>query len=174
MSGDKVWKIEHQVQPSLSIEDACGMGALLGLDVVIRAFPNGAPIRDASQAGRLLRLLGNVGPPLRHRTDAPLPRRDGVTELRAWDALLEGSGKRTGIELESRLADVQETTRRHNLKRRDDPVDHFLLVVADTRHNRRVIAEFGPLLAALPRLRTASVLAALRAGRHPPTGLILF
>jgi hypothetical protein len=46
-------------------------------------------------------------------------------------------------------------------------------VVADTKHNRRVLAEFADLLADLPRLRTANALAALRAGRHPGTGHIL-
>lgn len=124
-------------------------------------------------APRLVMLLSNVGRPLRYRTDVPLPRHDGAPELRAWDALVDGNGERTAIELESRLSDMQATTRRHNQKRRDDPVDHFLLVVADTRHNRRVLAEFADLLPELPRLRTANVLRTLRDGRHPPTGLIL-
>ncbi|MEO6349652.1 MAG: hypothetical protein ABIP53_03285 [Candidatus Limnocylindrales bacterium] len=69
---------------------------------------------------------------------------------------------------------MQATTRRHNEKRRDDPIDHFLLVVADTRHNRRVMAEFASLLGDLPRLRTATVLQLLQDGKHPPTGWILF
>ena len=173
VSGDKIWKFEHERLPSLSIVDACEIGALLGLDVTVRAYPNGVRLRDAGQAPRLVKLLSNVGTPLRYRTDVPLPRRDDARELRAWDAVVFGRDERTAIELESRLMDVQATTRRHNLKRRDDPVDHFLLVVADTKHNRRVLAEFADLLADLPRLRTANVLAALRAGRHPGTGLIM-
>jgi transcriptional regulator with XRE-family HTH domain len=173
MSADKIWKFEHERLPSLSIKDACEIGALLGLDVSVRAYPNGVRVRDAGQAPRLQKLLASVGPPLRCRTDVPLPRREDVHELRAWDAVVFGEDERTAIELESRLTDVQATTRRHNLKRRDDPVDNFLLVVADTKHNRRVLAEFADLLAGLPRLRTANVLAALRAGRHPGTGHIL-
>ncbi len=78
------------------------------------------------------------------------------------------------MEFESRLSDVQELTRRHNLKRRDDAAQHFLLVVADTDHNRRVLREFATLFSELPRLRTARVLAQLRAGHHPPTGFMLF
>ena len=173
MSADKIWKVEHQRLPSLSIVEACEIGALLGLDVSVRAYPNGVRLRDAGQAPRLMKLLLNVDAPLRYRTDVPLPRREDAPELRAWDAVIYGHDERTSIELESRLMDVQATTRRHNLKRRDDPVDHFLLVVADTKVNRRVLAEFADLLADLPRLRTANVLAALRAGRHPGTGLIL-
>jgi hypothetical protein len=172
-SADKIWKFEHERLPSLSIADACAMGALLGLDVSVRTYPNGARLRDAGQAPRLVKLLSAVGPPLTCRTDVPLPRTGDGPELRAWDALITGSGERSAIELESRLMDVQAMMRRHHLKRRDDPVDHFLLVVADTKHNRRVLAEFADLLAELPRLRTANILAALRAGRHPGTGYIL-
>jgi hypothetical protein len=84
-----------------------------------------------------------------------------------------GRGERTGFEFETRLRDIQAQTRRHNLKRRDDPVDHFLLVVADTRHNRAVLREFAELFADLPRHGTASLLKALKTGQHPQTGLIL-
>ncbi len=108
-------------------------------------------------------------------TDAPLPWRDGVPERRAWDAIISGSNERTAVEQESRLTDIQATTRRHNEKRRDDPVDHFLMVVADTRHNRRVMAEFAPLLGAgLPKLRAAKVLNTLSQGQHPQTGWMFF
>jgi transcriptional regulator with XRE-family HTH domain len=174
MSGDKIWQIEHERLPSLSISDACQIGAVLGLDFAARVFPNGAHIRDASQSRRLVRLLANVGSPLRYRTDVALPAADNRFELRAWDALVSGCGERTGIELESRLGDVQSVVRRHHLKRRDDPVDHFLFVVADTKHNRRVLAEFQDLMPDLPRLRTATVLRLLASGCHPPTGIVLF
>lgn len=173
ISGDKVWKVEHERLTTLSIVDACHIAAVLGMDFAARTYENGARLRDAGQAPRLLTVLRNVGPPLRYRTDVPLPRREGAPELRAWDALIYGFGERTGMELESRLTDMQAMTRRHNLKRRDDPVDHFLLVVADTKHNRRVVDEYADLLADLPRLRTATVLKLLRAGKHPPTGWIL-
>jgi hypothetical protein len=103
-----------------------------------------------------------------------LPRQpDQPIDLRGWDAVLFGDGRRTGVELEARLTDVQALTRRHNLKRRDDPVDHFLLVVADSRHNRRVLREYAELFADLPHLRTAMVRKQLAAGQHPPTGLVI-
>jgi transcriptional regulator with XRE-family HTH domain len=170
LSGDKVWKVEHEALATLSIADASRMAAVVGLDFAARCYESGVRIRDASQAKRLAALLSFVAPPLRYLTDAPLPAREGIPERRAWDALLSGGGERTGVELESRLTDMQATTRRHNEKRRDDPVDHFLLVVANTRHNRRVMAEFAPLLGDLRRLRTATVLALLKAGKHPATG----
>lgn len=160
---------------SLSINDAQRLAGVLGLELSVRLFPGGEPIRDAAQAKRIARLLAQVAPRLRPRTDVPLPQRPGERpERRAWDVVLDDSTERTVMEFESRLSDVQELTRRHNLKRRDDAAQHFLLVVADTDHNRRVLREYAALFSELPRLRTANVLAQLRAGRHPPTGLILF
>jgi hypothetical protein len=72
-----------------------------------------------------------------------------------------------------RLHDAQALERRVSLKRRDDPTDEFVLLVADTRNNRRVLAEFGGVFADLPRLRPGVVRDALAAGRHPPSGLLL-
>jgi hypothetical protein len=172
LSGDKVWKIEHERLPTLSIVEACVLSAVLGLDFSGRTFPNGAPLRDAGQALRLVALLAEVGRPLNYATDVPLPRREDARELRAWDAIIAGGGERTAIELESRVTDMQATTRRHNQKRADDPVDHFLLVLADTKYNRLVMGEFTLLWGDMPRLRTDTVKRLLRAGKHPPTGWI--
>ncbi|MEO6349653.1 MAG: helix-turn-helix transcriptional regulator [Candidatus Limnocylindrales bacterium] len=98
MSGDKVWQIEHERLPSLSIADACQMAAVLGLDLSCRLYPSDVPVRDAAQAPRLVKLLANVGNLLRYVTDAPLPPREGIPERRAWDALIAGAGERTGVE----------------------------------------------------------------------------
>ena len=58
------------------------------------------------------------------------------------------------------------------MKLRDDPPDHFLLLIADTRHNCRMLAAYPGLFADLPRLRPAAVFRVLEAGSHPPTGLL--
>ena len=173
-SASKVSRLETGRLARLTIDDAARVAAVVGLDLTARVYPGEEPIRDAAQSRRLLAFLRRVGPPLRWRADVPLPQQPGRSrELRAWDAVVEDDTERTAIELESRLSDVQEVTRRHALKRRDDVVHNFLLIVADTPHNRRVVSEFGALLD-LPRLRTANVLKTLTAGRHPPTGMILF
>ena len=116
---------------------------------------------------------GSRRAPLRYRTEVPLRPTTDHPEQRSWDAVLSGNGARTAIELEMRLYDAQAQTRRLHLKQRDDAPDHMLVVVAATRANRRVLDEFGELLADWPRLGTAAVLKTLRAGRHPGTGLIL-
>ncbi|HUG14135.1 MAG TPA: helix-turn-helix transcriptional regulator [Thermomicrobiales bacterium] len=173
MSADKVWRAQHARLLTLSFVDAAQIAAVLGLDLVAATYPSGIAVRDAGQAKRVRTLIESVGRPLRYRADAVLPRGpDGKPDYRAWDLVLYGHGERTQVEVVAHLRDMQEQLRKHNLKRRDDPAAHFLLVLADTRHNRTVLREYGDLFSDLPRLRTANVLRALRQGEHPPTGLI--
>lgn len=139
----------------------CGV---VGLDLVIRAYPGGDPIRDAGQIALLERLRSRLAPGLRWRTEVPLAR-DG--DLRAWDAVVSGSGWRCRIEAETRLADVQATTRRIALKARDDPAGHVVLVVAETRRNRSALAVSREGLRDLFPIDARELLTALRAGRDP-------
>jgi hypothetical protein len=118
-------------------------------------------------------VVAATAPPLRTQTDVPLPRRGDAPEYRAWDLVSSATGERTAYEFESRLYDAQAQIRRFNLKRRDDPPDRFVLVLADTHRNRNALTEFAELFADLPRLPTALFLKTLRAGQHPPTGLVL-
>ena len=48
-----------------------------------------------------------------------------------------------GVEAETRARDSQELQRRLTLKRRDGGVDHVVLLLADTRHNRRFLRLAG-------------------------------
>lgn len=167
-------RIERGTLQHLPLVLSARVASVLGLDLFVRLYPGGKPIRDAAQAARLARVLSHVGPPLTYRTEVPLPQRPGQpTESRGWDALILGHNARTAVEMEARIRDMQAMTRRHAIKRRDDPVDSFLLVVADTRTNRGVLREYPELLVELPRLKSSRVLAQLRAGRHPPSGVIL-
>jgi transcriptional regulator with XRE-family HTH domain len=173
LSRSRYSRIELAAVRHLSILTAARIAAVLGLDLAARVYPGGRPIRDAAHAERLQRLLAHVGPPLRFVTDVPLSRTTDHPEQRAWDAVLFQDGGITAVELETRLHDVQALTRRIHLKQRDDAPDRLLVVVANTRANRRVVDEFGSLFADWPRLRTAAVLKRLRSGQHPATGLIL-
>jgi transcriptional regulator with XRE-family HTH domain len=166
-------RIELAKHRHVTVLRAAQFAAVLGLELSARTYPGGSSTRDHAHAERLHRLLQHVGAPLRYRTEAPLPATTDHPERRSWDAMIFGHGQRTAVEMEMRLYDGQAQLRRLNLKRRDDPPDHFLLVLADTRPNRRVLTESPDLFADLPRLRTATILASLRAGRHPPTGMIL-
>jgi transcriptional regulator with XRE-family HTH domain len=173
LSRPRYSKIERGKAHTLQVVEVARIATVLGLDPSFRVFPSGPPIRDAASALRLRAFLVLAAPPLTSRSEVPLPAPMDRREQRAWDAVLFGDGERTAIELEMRLRDAQAVERRVALKRRDDPTENFLLLIADIRTNRRVLAEFDGLFADLPRLRPTTVRAALPAGRHPGTGIVL-
>ena len=164
--------IERGTTASLTVDELNRIAAVLGMVPSIRVYPDGVPVRDVGHATKLLRFLEPVRPPVTFRIEVPLPVVAGRPERRAWDAVLFRDRERCTVELEMRLRDVQEVRRRIDLKRRDDPSEAFLLLVADTRLNRRVLAEFATLFADLPTLRPSQVQSALGAGRLPPAGLL--
>ena len=166
-------RIEAGKIGTLTVLELNQIASVLGLDASVRLYPGGVPVRDRAHAGRLQALLRHAAAPLTFRTEVPLPSAEGRREQRAWDAVLVGGGERSAVELEMRLRDIQAAERRLELKRRDDPTEHFLLAIADTRSNRRILDEFGGAFRSLVRLRTRDVLTALAAGRHPPTGMVL-
>jgi transcriptional regulator with XRE-family HTH domain len=166
-------EVEAGIANGLTIIDAARIASVLGLDLSVRAYPGGSPLRDAAHEERLMRFLKHLRAPLSYRLEVPLPALPDRPEQRAWDAVISGAGKRTAVELEMRLRDGQALKRRINVKRRDDPTEAFVLLVADTRTNRRVLTEHSDLFSDLPRLRPSRAHAALVAGGHPPSGLLL-
>jgi hypothetical protein len=166
-------RIENGRTTQLTILELDRIASVLGLNPSIRIYPAGPAVRDAGQLLRLRAFLDHAQSPLSWRIEVPLPPRDDRIDTRAWDAMLYGANTRTAIELETRLRDIQALVRRIDLKRRDDPTDNFVLLVADTRANRRILAEFAGMFVDLPRLRPSAVHAALGSGSHPPTGVLL-
>ena len=71
------------------------------------------------------------------------------------------------VEAETALHDLQAVDRRVALKMAEGEEDHVLLLVADTKRNRRVLQEFRALLRVRYPLDTRAVMAALRSGRCP-------
>lgn len=173
LSRSTLSRIETGKRHATSVVEISQVAAVLGLNLVVRLYPGGEPLRDTAQLSRIRTLLQDLGHPLRYRTEVPLPPAPGRLELRAWDAVIEGGAMRTTVEVEMRIRDSQALERRLSLKRRDDPTDRFVLVVADTRTNRRVFADHPELFPDLPRLARAAVLAVVRDGQHPPTCIVL-
>jgi transcriptional regulator with XRE-family HTH domain len=165
----RIWRFEHGRAGELRVDDLGAICAVVGLDLALRAYPAGDAIRDAGQARLLERLRLRISPSLGWSTEAPLPI---PGDLRAWDAVIRGPAWRIGVEGETALDDVQATERRLGLKWRDGDVDRVILLVADTRRNRRALAATPAAFGDLP-LRTREVLAALRDGRDPGRGGIV-
>ena len=159
-------RIERGLSPRVAYESLAVIGAALAMDVPLRAFPNGQPIRDAAQLDLLRRLRDVLPSTSRLRREVPL----GIPgDLRAWDGAIEGVGWSRPVEAETRLRDVQALQRRIRLKCRDAGLAELVLVVADTRHNRHVLRCHADAFAEMFPSRPRETLSALREGR-PPTG----
>jgi transcriptional regulator with XRE-family HTH domain len=159
----RIWRFERGQPTNLRLEDIGAIGAVVGLDVSIRAFPAGDPIRDVAHARLLARFRRELHPSLRWHTEVPFPI---PGDLRAWDAVTGSTSWRIGIEAETVIDDTQALDRKIALKFRDGMVDHVVLLVADTPRNRRALTGASTAFAGLP-LRARPILGALRAGADP-------
>jgi transcriptional regulator with XRE-family HTH domain len=133
-------RLESGGVTGVALPDLARALAVVGLDLSIRAFPAGSALRDRAHVELLERLRVCLGPGVRWATEVPLP---SPGDRRAWDALAQVVGVRIGIEAETRARDSQELQRRLELKRHDGRVDHVMLLLADTRHNRAFVRAAG-------------------------------
>jgi transcriptional regulator with XRE-family HTH domain len=129
-------RIERGLSPDLTIDTAVRMLAVLGMDLSIRAYPAGDPIRDAAHAALLERLHVCCHRSIAWRTEVPFPI---PGDLRAWDATAVCPAFRAGVEAETRIRDVQALDRRLALKERDGGMDRLILLVLDSRSNRSAL-----------------------------------
>src|SRR4029079_5356824 len=167
-SHQQLLRFEHGTLRSVMLEDIGAWFAVLGLDLSMRTYPAGDPIRDRAQLALLERLRVRLHPTLRWRSEVPLPIEK---DLRAWDAEIRGRDPRSWrarVEAETRIADGQALERKLALKLRDDPDGHLILLVSDTRSNRAALATLAPGLSAMLPRSTREILSALAAGREPP------
>lgn len=136
-------RIERSLSPDLSIATAVRLFAVLGLDLSIRAYPAGDPIRDAAHAALLERLHQHCHRSIIWRTEVPFPI---PGDLRAWDATAVCGAFRAGVEAETRIRDIQALDRRLGLKERDGGMDRLILLVLDSRANRHALRSSGAQL----------------------------
>jgi len=166
-SRSRLWRFERGRLTNVPIAELGGWCAIVGLDLTIRAYPAGDPMRDRPQLALLERLHSRVHAELRWRTEVPL----GINgDTRAWDAEIRGSNPspwRARVEAETGIPDAQALQRRLNLKAHDDPAGHVILLVSDTRANRAALRAIREGMRDQYPLDSRSILAALRDGRDP-------
>jgi len=106
------------------------------------------------------------------KLEAPFPT---LGDLRSWDLLIRlGSVHRVGVEAETRLRDIQELVRRIRQRELHGGVDHILIVLSDSQHNRRFADELRAALGPTYRCQPTDLLLALKAGQPlPGYGVIL-
>jgi transcriptional regulator with XRE-family HTH domain len=158
-----VSRVERGVRRRATVEDLAVHAAALGLRLSVKLYPAGSAVRDAAQLGVVAALRSVIHREFTWQSEAPVA---GHGDLRAWDVRLSGPFT-AGLDIESRLHDVQALQRRMQLKRRDGDVERVMLVVADTRHNRRVLAEHAVDLATTFPGRPKVMLRALIDGVDP-------
>jgi DNA-binding XRE family transcriptional regulator len=144
----------------------------VGLEMSVRAYPAGAPLRDIGQVRLLERFRTLVGPRWSWRTEVPVSRDPG--DRRAFDAILTHASDRIGVEAITRLVDGQGQIRPIMQKQAVSGLECVILLLADTRHNRAAIIAAGSSLRSNFPVHAREVLRDLRAGRAPTgNGLVL-
>lgn len=165
LTASEVGRFERGDLQDVGIDRLCRMSAAVGLTVSLRMYPAGDPVRDAGQVRLLDRLHGRIPPSSRWRLEVPLFGRD---DARAWDAVIDGTGCADAVEAETRFVDTQSTERRIALKLRDDSsASHVILLLADTRLNRRTLDDVRESLRATYPIDGRAALARIAEGRCP-------
>lgn len=157
-------RIERGLAGWASVVVLSQLCAVVGLDLAARAYPGGAPLRDARHGRLLSKLKAAISSALRWAIEVPLPN---PGDQRAWDAVVRGGAWRYGIEAELNPIDGQALLRRLTLKERDGMVDGVILLMPDTRQTRLFRREFADLLAVQFPVRGAIALSRLAAGDDP-------
>jgi hypothetical protein len=166
------WTVARIVQGrrTASVVELAAIGAAVGRDVRLQVFLAGDAIRDAGQQRLLARLRVRIDASVGMQLEVPLA---DDRDRRAWDAMLFTAAWRRPVEAETVIDDVQAAERKLRLKMRDGGEDGVLLVVADTRRNRRALQSATLAFAGFSRDARAT-LVALRRGECPPTSAIVF
>ena len=154
-----------------SIVDVACAAAVLGLELGAALYPAGDPIRDRGHQALIKRFRDVLAASIRVVADVPLPL---PGDRRAWDLLLHVGTQLIGIEVETRIRDIQQLVRHVHVRERDGHANHVVLVLGDSSHNRALLSELMQALGASFQTPPAQILRALRAGESlPGSGVIL-
>lgn len=164
LSAVQVARVAHGAAPSLTIVQASELLAAVGLDLSIRAYPTGRPLRDAAHVRLLEQFRMRLHRTLVWRTEVPV---GGQGDLRAWDGMVGSTAWRMGVEAETRVRDWQAIERRVALKMRVGAVDGAILLVWRTRGNRAALRELGDSVRSTFPVPGRRALELLAAGAHP-------
>ncbi len=164
-------RFEADALADVGIEDMCLSAAVLGMEVSVGLHPVEDAVRDIGQLRLSAKFRSLINPAYRALGEVLLP---GVGDRRAWDLLPRVPQHLIGVELETRLRDVQWLARRLRERERDGGVDAILLVLSDSRANRRLVPHLLDTLGDPWRTSPRAILRALRSGnRIPGSGVIL-
>jgi transcriptional regulator with XRE-family HTH domain len=158
----EVSRIERGRRPGATVRSLSRLSVALGLELSVRVFPVGEPVRDKAHVALLQRFQGAIGAGWKWEAEVPLPI---PGDRRAWDRVLRRAGVTVAVEAETRPTDLQELQRRLALKKRDGQVERLVLVLANTEWCRRLL-RLNELEATFP-VPADVALRALAHGRDP-------
>ena len=169
-SNAQVCRIERGGVPKVSFRQLVRFGGAVGLRVWMRAYPGGRRLLDAPQLALLTRFRGR-SQTWECRTEVTMPIEG---DLRAADAVLRNVTCTIVVEAITRLADFQAQSRSGLAKKRDLGADRLVLLIANTRANRRALREATDIALASFPLMTDAVMRSLEAGEDPGAdGIVL-
>jgi len=157
-------RIERGQSGAISILQASKMLSAVGLELSVRTYPRGEPLRDAAHVALLDRLRRGLHRSLRFTTEVPFP---SPGDRRAWDAMIHGAGWRYGVEAETRPRDREALERRLALKLRDGDVTGMALLLLNSRHNRDFARSHREVLSERFPIDSRRALELLAAGVYP-------
>jgi transcriptional regulator with XRE-family HTH domain len=169
ISAAELSRIERGLAPWLGMLAASKICAIVGLDLAVRAYPDGNPLRDRAHVPMFATFRSLLGKGLRLRAEVPV----AGSGLRAWDGTIADTYAEAAVELESRIGDAQALARRVTLKQRDSGIDRVVLVLLDSRTNRLALRLAMPLLETEFPLPDRAIRHALAEGAVPSASGIL-
>lgn len=164
LSESTVSRLERGLIAHASVRDLARLHAVVGLELSLKSYAGGQPIRDAAHVALLSEFRSRLHRGLGWAVEVPLP---GPGDPRAWDALVKGPGFRYGVEGETAPRDAQALARRMGVKARDGGVDGVILVLRLSVQTRRFLAEAGELLRSSYPVDGARALELLGVGADP-------
>jgi transcriptional regulator with XRE-family HTH domain len=170
LSTTQISRIERARLPSASLDQVARLASILGLDLSVKFYPAGQPLRDQAHLELIARFRARLGPGLVVRTEVPVPI---AGDPRAWDAVVDGGPKPIGTEAETRLRDWQALERRIALKARDSGIDRVILLVSATRANRAALRAAQASVHEMFPIPARVALRALAEGRDPGGSAII-
>ena len=156
IDASNVWRLEAGLVSEITVSKLSEMASVLGLELSLQLFPVGDPVRDKGQLAAGKRFQASLSKVWQVTDETPLP---GAGEQRAWDKLLRLIGSSppylVGVDIETRIRDIQALVRRTRGRERDGQVDAILIVLSDSATNRRLAdelrASLGQAYATPPR-----------------------
>jgi transcriptional regulator with XRE-family HTH domain len=156
-------RLERGDARSLTIDLVARTAAVLGHELASSLYPNGDPVRDRGHLALLDRFRARLPPTTSWRAEVPMP----ITgDLRSGDAVISLASGDLLVEAETRIDDIQAVERKAAAKARDLGATRTILVLADTRHHRRMLRDHRELLERFP-VGTRACITALGRGEDP-------